>query len=218
MANRYHHHTFIGSFYDINDFKYYNLGHILYSNSNGFYDLSTVNKLPDYVYENYNNWVDKKCLKEIFERANNFTKHGCKNLIDVGFTKEESGWQIYIHHIVRKPMYITFELYRLSLSNVVYGSSSTIDLTIPSKCIELNYTYTFPLYKNINCPIGPNPLDTVCKASLKIYSKDTRTHYKYNFDDMFDTYYSDVEQYLFLGQNGIYKSGDKFELDYESLE
>lgn len=93
-------------------------------------------------------------------------------------------------------------------------------LTIPSKWIELSYTYTFPLHKNINCPIGPNPLDTRCdKVSLKIYSREIRAYYKYNFSDVFvDTFYSDVEQYLFLGQNGIYKPKDKFDLDYDSLE
>lgn len=217
MTNRYHHHTYIGSFYDINNFKYLSLGEILYPNSNGFYDLSTVNKLPDYVYENYNNWVDKKYLKEIFERANDFTKHGCKNLIDIRFRQEDSEWQIRVQHIVRKPMYIIFELFRLSLSDV-YKSTSTIDLTIPSKCIELSYTYTFPLYKNIKCVEGPNPLDTVCKVSLKIYSREIRAYYKYNFDDMFDTFYSDVELYLFLDKNGIRKPGDKFNLVYDSLE
>lgn len=216
---RYHHHTYICGLYDINNFKYYNLGHILYPNNNGFYDLSNVNKLPDYVYENYNNWADKKYLKEIFKRANNFTRHGCKNLIDIGFSKEDSEWQIYIHHIVRKPMYITFEFFRLSFSNV-YKSTNTIDLTIPSKWIELSYTYTFPLYKNIKCVEGPNPLDTRCdKVSLKIYSREVRAYYKYNFDNMFDTFYDDVEKYLFLGQNGrIYKPNDKFDLDYDSLE
>ena len=217
MANRYHHHTYIGSFYDINNFKYLSLGEILYPNGNGFYDLSTVNSLPDYVYENYNNWVDKKYLKEIFERANDFTKHGCKNLIDIGFRKEESGWQIYIHHIVRKPMYITFELFTLS---DIDTSVMNLTLTIPSKWIELNYNYTFPLHKNINCPIGPNPLDTRCdKVSLKIYSREVRAYYKYNFSDMFvDTFYSDVERYLFLDQNGIYKPNDRFDLDYNILE
>ena len=209
MNKRYHHHTYIGRFYDINNFKYLNLGHILYPNSNGFYDLSIVNKLADYVYENYNNWVDKKYLKEIFERANDFTKHGCKNLIDIGFSKEDSEWQIYIHHIVRKPMYITFELFR----------SSVIDLALPSRWIELNYNYTFPLYKNIKCVEGPNPLDTRCdKVTLKIYSRTGRSYCKYNFKDMFDLFYSDVEKYLFLNQNGIYKPGDKFDLDYDSLE